>query len=594
MRVLAPLVAVIASLTPLATAHVRAPRTNAVTTYANTLPGAHYVGSKTCARCHADIYAEFEKTAMGRSMSRPNSPTEIPRPTAPVTIHNTTFNRYYQIFSEDHALYQSVYALGPGGKEIFRDSQRISYILGAGENGAGYVVEARHRLFEAPLSYYARSHSWDLSPGYETGDYGFQRPVRAGCIVCHSGRANLANPRSDVYKDPAFEELAIGCENCHGPGSIHVAERMAGSPVTGPVDRSIVNPADLPGWLADNICMVCHQFGDIRVLQPGKTYLDFRPGTPLDRTVAIFSIPFTPAAPPRSPLLQHFTLMTLSRCYLASGGQLSCITCHDPHREPTGAQEATFYRSRCLQCHTESSCQVPLAERQRKNPPDDCAGCHMPRQNLQGIGHSALTNHRIIAYSGEPFPAVTFHETTSLLPDLVHVDVIPRKENTPVDPIVLFQAYGALMQTHPRYLPQYNKLLSQVIVLDPDNPLVLSSEARRELLPGTPGAFASATRLMARSIAAGSRPASDYNLYAKLLAQSGNNEGAAAVLKQGIVLHPYATELYESLAVVYSRSGDRTQALATLEEELSVFPEKASIRAIVERVKSKPAAGAIP
>lgn len=586
MRVRALFLAVFASLTPFAKAQVRAGPTNSTMTYANTLPGAHYVGSKTCARCHWSIYAEYKKTAMGRSMALSNSPTNIPLPAAPVTVQSSKFHRYYQIFSEDHFLYQSVYALGPDAKEIFRDTQRISYVIGAGENGAGYIVEARNHLFEAPLSYYARSRSWDLSPGYETGDYGFHRPIPAGCIVCHSGRANLDRGRSDAYEDPAFEELAIGCENCHGPGSIHVTERMAGAPLKGSVDRSILNPADLPGWLADNVCMICHQFGDIRVLQPGKSYLDFRPGTPLDRTVGIFAIPFTPAAPPRSPLLQHYTLMTLSRCYQASGGRLSCVTCHDPHREPSGAQAVGFYRSRCLKCHTESSCKIPLAERRRQNPPDDCAGCHMPRQNLQGIAHSALTNHRIIAYPGEPFPAVTFHQTTSRLPDLVHVDAIPGKENAPVNPMVLFQAYGELMQTHSRYLPQYNKLLSEVIALEPDNPLVLSSEARRELLAGTPAAFASATRLMAKSVASGARPASDYDLYAKLLARSGNNEGAAAVLKQGIAVHPFSTELYESLAVVYSRSGDRAQALATLEEELSMFPEKASIRAIVLRLKS--------
>lgn len=585
MRVLTTLLAVFASFTPFVKAQVRSARTNPVV-YANTLPGAHYVGSKTCARCHASIYAEYEKTAMGRSMALPNSPGRIPRPAALVTIHSSKFQRYYQIFGKDQGLYQSVYAKGADGNESFRDTRRISYLMGAGENGASYIVEARNRLFEAPLSYYTRSHTWDLSPGYETGDYGFNRPVPAGCIVCHSGRANLAPGRSDVYEEPAFEELAIGCENCHGPGSIHVAERMAGAPLKGPVDRSIVNPVDMPGWLADDTCMMCHQFGDIRVLQPGKSYLDFRPGTPLDRTVAIFAIPFTPAAPPQTPHLQYYTLMTLSRCYLGSGGKLSCITCHDPHHQPTGAQAVAFYRSRCLQCHTESSCKIPLAERRSQNPPDDCAGCHMPRQNLHGIAHSALTNHRIIAYPGEPFPQVTFHQTTSVLPDLVHVDAIPGTENEPVNPMVLFQAYGELMQTHSSYLPQYNKLLTEVIALKPDNALVLSSEARRELLAGTPAAFAAATRLMARSITAGSRLATDYNLYAKLLARSGNNEGAAAVLKQGIALHPYSTQLYESLAVVYSRSGDRAQALQTLEEELRMFPEKASIRAIVLRLQS--------
>jgi len=35
---------------------------------------------------------------------------------------------------------------------------------------------------------------------------------------------------------------------------------------------SIVNPGRLPPALADNICMFCHQTGDVRVLKPNKSY----------------------------------------------------------------------------------------------------------------------------------------------------------------------------------------------------------------------------------------------------------------------------------------------------------------------------------
>ena len=83
-------------------------------------------------------------------------------------------------------------------------------------------------------------------------------------------------------------ELAIGCENCHGPGQSHVAAAQMGSPL-----GSITNPAKLSSWLADNICMSCHQTGDARVLQSGKIYRDFRPGTELDDTLSIFLVPFS-------------------------------------------------------------------------------------------------------------------------------------------------------------------------------------------------------------------------------------------------------------------------------------------------------------
>jgi hypothetical protein len=42
--------------------------------------------------------------------------------------------------------------------------------------------------------------------------------------------------------------------------------------------------------------MNCHQGGHTRVLQPGRGYRDFRPGTPLYQAVAIFKLPLERAA----------------------------------------------------------------------------------------------------------------------------------------------------------------------------------------------------------------------------------------------------------------------------------------------------------
>ena len=42
-----------------------------------------------------------------------------------------------------------------------------------------------------------------------------------------------------------------------------------------------MNPGGVASQLANDICMSSHQGGDACVLQPGKTYQDFRPGEPL-------------------------------------------------------------------------------------------------------------------------------------------------------------------------------------------------------------------------------------------------------------------------------------------------------------------------
>lgn len=562
--------------------------------YYNAAPGVRYVGSKVCASCHAGIYQRYRKTAMGRSMALPDDTSELKIPAAPVTVYEGKFHRYYKIWRNGSALLQSEYEIGADGRDIFRDTQNIAYRVGAGENGVSYFVRKGNYLFEAPLSYYTQLHSWALSPGYSLGDYGFHRPVLAGCAVCHSGRSHPAPNRPGLYQDPAFTELSIGCENCHGPGQLHVEERMRGAALKGAVDRSIVNPANLPGWLADNVCMMCHQLGDARILRPGKTYLDFRPGLPLDQTVAIFAVPFTPASPPQTPLLQHEALMRLSKCYRESGGKLKCITCHDPHYEPSKAEAAGYYRKKCLLCHTEESCSLPLAQREKKsthnNFPDNCIACHMPRQTLQRISHSALTNHRIVAYTGEPFPQAAFHETTPSLPDLAHIDAAPGPAKNTIPVLVLLQAYGELMEAHPEYKPRYETMLDEAHAEQPGNPFVLAAIARRDAGSGTPQGLISAQRLLKQVIASGSASASDYELYGYLLALSGERATAVNILKRGIMLNPYSTGLYKRLALTYAHFHDYEEALGVMKQELRMFPEDSHMRDIVHRVETQRAA----
>lgn len=566
---------------PLAVAAERSAKAAALS-YFNTQLGVQYVGSKACAQCHADIYREYMQTAMGRSMVPPGDAPDFPA--APVIIQSEKLQRQFEVFRKDGALYQSEFEVDASGNDVFRDTQRIAYIMGAGQNGIGYLVQKGNYLFEAPLTYYTRSRSWGLSPGYELADYGFLRPVPEACIVCHSGRALPVENRPGLYQNPAFEQLAIGCENCHGPGQLHVEQRLKGSPLRG-ADLSIVNPVRLPSWLADNTCMMCHQAGDTRILQPGKSYADFRPGAPLDQTVAIFAAPFTPASPPRSPLLQHYELMILSRCYRASlrtGKIMSCITCHDPHFQPPAAQAPAYYRKKCLICHTERSCTLALAARLRQS--DNCIGCHMPQQHLERIAHSALTNHRIIAHPGEPFPQAAFEQTTSALLDLVQVDAAPGARTAPPD-IVLFQAYGELMSKNPAYKSRYEKLLDQLASSQPRSPVILSALARRALAGGTPGDLTAAKDKLSQAINEGSTLDSDYDLESQLLDRSGETAEAISILKRGIALNPYSPRLYKRLALLYIRARDYGDALGVMKQEIKIYPEDSFMRMLIQRAE---------
>ena len=275
-------------------------------------------------------------------MARGSPPSQLALVRAPVDIGR------FRVFRRGNDLYQSDTEPAPFGNG--RNTYKLEYVIGSGLQGYGYVIKRDGRLVEAPLSFYTKPGKWDLSPGYDDSEPGFDRPITADCVVCHAGRAQAVPNRLGLYLEPPFLELAIGCENCHGPGRQHVAS--AGRTV-------ILNPAKIERREAEAICLKCHQNSD---------------------------------ASPNSDLLAHGASMKMSRCYTASNGLLTCTTCHDPHRSVSSSAGPAFYRSKCLTCHTDTSCG--LTREQRGND-DDCAVCHMPKRNVPEIPHTALTNHRI-------------------------------------------------------------------------------------------------------------------------------------------------------------------------------------------------------
>jgi hypothetical protein len=544
--------------------------------YLNTAAGVAYTGSRTCAGCHTQIYNAYLKTAMGRSMGSPGERGELPHTEKAVTIQKS--NHFYQVTREGEHLYQSEYALDPSGKIVFKTSHKLEYAVGSGVNGISYIVRRGDYLFQAPLAFYSRTKTWGLSPGYESGNYGFSRPIHAACISCHSGRARPVGNSEGMYANPPFEELAIGCENCHGPGSLHVSERSKPGSRSASSGRTIVNPAKLSARLAEDICMNCHQAGGTRVLQPGKQALDFRPGTPLAGIVAIFTTPLKAAAAGGTDLLEHHASMKLSKCYSGSEGRLNCLTCHSPHGMPAGRNAVAYYREKCLSCHQPDHCKTAAAGNS-----GDCVACHMPKREIGFIAHSALTNHRITARSGEPLPPAAFAQTTEDLPDLIFVN---RPESPVAIPdIILLQAYGELMDQEPAYQERYLQLLDKVAQSAPDEPLVLTALGRKALREGK---IAEAVEYLSKTIEAGFSSQMTYEDLAEALSHSMRKDESIEVLRRGIAMSPYAPRLYKRLATRYIERKDYGEARRIMERYLELFPEDDFMRQLLSQAPAGP------
>ncbi len=535
-----------------------------------------YVGSKACSKCHPSIYESFMRTDMGRSMSE-ITPALLEKIPASGSIFDPTLNRHFELFTRDGNLYQSEYQTTADGKDVFRETQKLEWIIGSGANGSGAIVKQGEYLFEAPLSFYAKPHRWALSPGYEYGDYGFNRPILPACIACHSGQPKLILEGNGRFQEPPFAELAIGCENCHGPGQSHVASAQMGSPL-----GSITNPAKISPWLADNICMSCHQTGDARVLQTGKTYRDFRPGAELGDTLSIFLVPFGRESAPKDDLLEHYLSMRLSKCYLKSGGRLGCISCHDPHVQPSQQEAPSYFRQKCLACHTEKSCAVPLSLRQHKAPPDDCAGCHMPKRDVTVISHSVLTNHRIVAEAEEPFPDVAFHMTTPQLPDLVHLSANPAQQDAP-PLLTLLQAYGQVMLAHPEYRARYWGVARQLKTPQLENVQVLEALADESLQKKNAEGASLAIRYLEDAIHHGATNPADFEELANLLVAANRQSEAVGVLRQGMQFAPYDAELFRLSTTIYFALNKMQEACEVAAKGKQKFPQDDAIRSLTKR-----------
>jgi hypothetical protein len=520
---------------------------------------ANYVGSKQCFGCHDNIYRSFFKTDMGRSMRLASelAPDSIP---AEATVAVPSSNHLLRVSHNEAGWHQS-----ESEPNVFTNEHQLDYVIGSGANGLSFVVKRDQSLFQAPLSFYSKIGKWDLSPGYQLANLGFSRPIAAQCVLCHSGRPQPVEKRKGEYRELPFRELAIGCENCHGPGGSHLRDPKR--------PGLIVNPAKLPARLAEDICLNCHQGGDARVLQPGKSYVDFRPGQWLIDTVAVFKV--APGLRPEkdADLLEHNAAMKLSRCFRESGGKLSCLTCHDPHVQPTAAEAVPYFRKKCLTCHTDGSCRLPLAARTGHTPSDDCIGCHMPKRNVATISHTALTNHRIPARLDEPAP-----EDLSGNTDLVLVNA-PAGKKTSVPDITLLRAYGELANRSPVYQQKYVNLLEHLAETQPKDAYVQAALGHKMLAEGK-----SQEALTHLSAGLPLDEAAVNQDMAQALSNLGRSEEALPYLQAAAEKDPYNAVLLKALTLQYINLHRYSEAQEQMRQYVQLFPEDSFMRNLLARV----------
>ena len=553
--------------------------------YLNARPGVEYLGDESCRKCHSTIYAQFKQTGMGRSVSIPSA-EDLRGLAKPVSIINKKLNRTYSVYARDGKIIHEESETDAKGRIVFSETHEIAYTVGAGDVGKSYLVAKGDAFFVSPISYYARIGGWDLSPGYGDGIFrGFTRRVVDLCVDCHSGMPLLVQGSHDRFQQPPFLFLTVGCERCHGPGAIHARqhteEAALGAPIDeGSIDYSIVNPRKLRPEIRDDVCAQCHLAGDARVLQPGKNYLDFRPGTPLGDVVAIFSVPQTIKGN-HFVALDQFEQLKMSRCWAASEGRMGCISCHDPHVQLHGDQAADFFRNRCLSCHATRSCGEPPAQRQATSPSDNCIHCHMPKQPTENIGHSSITDHRILRVQSE-IPAVLQSNGSQPPADLIYDTKPSAPGQTQTDLRNLALAYAQVAGRYAELGEKGLALLEQAAAAFPADAEIQAAYGS-VLRVARPREEQRAAAALQKAIDAGSKSPEVRTRLARLRMQQGQVTAAIELYKESIQIDPHFTPAYLDLAQVYSMLKDRKSALEILNGVLKIDPGNDTARQ--ERLK---------
>jgi hypothetical protein len=330
---------------------------------------ASYVGAKVCEQCHQAIYRTQQNSRHSRTLVLPKDLVELPLPKQPIA--DSAMPNLTHSFCHEGGTIQLVTRLGDEVRSAI-----VEYALGSDHHGQtmiGRDKTGKARVFR--ISMFDHHRIWDLTPnvppprtadpGEVIGQYLSPDDLEK-CVNCHLTSVRAVSDRSV----PEAADKGIGCERCHGPGGNHLAAVAARFN-----DLAIARPKLASAAQINQLCATCHNSDD-------------------------------PSLPETDPRIIRFQTLTMprSRCYTESAGGLSCLTCHDPHRD--AETSIAHYEAQCLSCHTAAPTEKPRAKQRAipverasrttcpVNSTNNCLKCHMPATPSL-VHHTEFTDHHI-------------------------------------------------------------------------------------------------------------------------------------------------------------------------------------------------------
>ncbi len=532
-----------------------------------------YLEDTVCRNCHTDIWESYQHVGMAQSFKRPGNERPI-EDFGREYVHAATDTTYRVVETDDGPVFES-YQRDADGEPINKLELPISWVVGSGNKVRSYAHQNElGEMFMLPLSWYADSREWAMSPGFEHAQHqGISRRIGRACLFCHNAYPEVPSGSDAFWENDRFpHELpeGTGCQRCHGPGAEHVRTVLAGGSDVETIRSKIVNPGRLEGEQRDSVCFQCHMLPSVSVMgsrRIGRNYYSYRPDELLsDYLVHVEVSEEGITREDQFEINHHAYRFYLSSCYQESDGEFGCISCHNPHEKPESTAIRSSSSNTCVGCHAGAETQH---EGTTGFNADDCVTCHMPQRRTTDVVEATMTDHKIAKGPFDLAALVLPREAERLaITGLELLDF----GNVPTGEARDYYRYSAIARAN-RFLDAARDGLRSHLDTNPYmTPTPYIDLAKTEIQTGDyRAAEATLTRLLE------SYPTlhvAHMLLGTALLAQ-GKQEQAIAALRSSLEINP-DPEAWFNLALAYLQVGNVEEAERAIDEAITLRPTLAA------------------
>jgi hypothetical protein len=314
-------------------------------------PGeASFIGSESCMTCHTNMYDDWVASGHPYKFTIVENGVQPTYPAEAVNFQSTWMDELGD-GSHDWTDVAGVIG-GYGWKARFVGTD-------------GHLIGTANSAFSAGLGhnqinfYGGENHGW---ANYHPAD---EKIYNYGCFKCHTtGGTTDGTWLEGVEGLGTFTEGGIGCESCHGPGSLHVDD-----PSTNNIDRvyEFVHADNSIGGLEVN--------GTVQVPNSNGDDIVFLCGTCHNRD---YKNPINSSG----GFIKHHEQWDEFVVTKHGEAGLTCITCHDPHKRTIWDGDGVI--ATCTSCHEDKAAHTA------HGGGATCVDCHMPFAAKSGakIGES--------------------------------------------------------------------------------------------------------------------------------------------------------------------------------------------------------------